>query len=94
MASPTSSNFQFLTAHDTLLVALGAQAERYFAEDPNTCLMKLRQFGERLAQRAAAHFNLPANDLKQSLSLTGQGMMKPMDIPRRRSPPKPSSPWA
>jgi type I restriction enzyme R subunit len=35
MASPTSSNFQFLSVHDTLLVAIGAQAERYFAEDPS-----------------------------------------------------------
>lgn len=30
MAALTSSNFQFLSVHDTLLVALGAQAERYF----------------------------------------------------------------
>jgi type I restriction enzyme R subunit len=65
MASPTSSNFQFLSAHDTLLVALGAQAERYFVEDPVTSLMKLRQFGERLAQRAAAHLNVRADNLRQ-----------------------------
>jgi len=63
--TPTSSNFQFLSAHDTLLVALGAQAERYFVEDPVTCLIKLRQFGERLAQRAAAHLNLRSDNLKQ-----------------------------
>ena len=65
MASPTSFNFQFLSAHDTLLVALGAQAERYFVDDPNTSVMKLRQFGERMAQRAAAHFNLRSEGLKQ-----------------------------
>jgi type I restriction enzyme, R subunit len=29
-------------------------AERYFPEDPNTCLLKLRQFGELLAQMTAA----------------------------------------
>ncbi|WP_257451373.1 type I restriction-modification system endonuclease [Archangium lipolyticum] len=65
MAAPTSSNFQFLSAHDTLLVALGAQAERYFVEDPNTSLMKLRQFGERLAQRAAAHLGIRWDNLRQ-----------------------------
>ncbi|HLM48819.1 MAG TPA: DUF4145 domain-containing protein, partial [Myxococcaceae bacterium] len=65
MVTPISSNFQFLSAHDTLLVALGAQAERYFVEDPVTCLIKLRQFGERLAQRAAAHLNLRSDNLKQ-----------------------------
>lgn len=37
---------------------LGALAERYFADDPNTCLIKLRQFGELLAQLAAAKIGL------------------------------------
>ena len=41
-----------------LLVALGAQAERYFTDDPTTSLMKLRQFAEVLAQRAAANLGL------------------------------------
>jgi len=50
----TSANFEFLRLHDPLLVALGAQAERYFADDPSTALIKLRQFGEVLARRAAA----------------------------------------
>jgi type I restriction enzyme R subunit len=30
-------------------------AERYFKEDPSTCLIKLRQFGELLAQLTAAN---------------------------------------
>ncbi|WP_347402407.1 restriction endonuclease [Corallococcus macrosporus] len=47
---PRSANFDFLRTHDPLLVALGAQAERYFAEDPTTCLMKLRQFAEVLEE--------------------------------------------
>lgn len=51
---PRSVNFGFLLTHDPLLVALGAQAERYFTEDPSTCLLKLRQFSEVLAQEAAA----------------------------------------
>ncbi|MGA2636197.1 hypothetical protein [Methylocella sp.] len=44
------SNFTFLKPHDDQLVRLGALAERYFHDDPNTCLIKLRQFGELLAQ--------------------------------------------
>jgi type I restriction enzyme, R subunit len=53
-----SLNFSFLAVHDTQLVRLGALAERYFADDPNTCLIKLRQFGELLAQLAAANIGL------------------------------------
>ena len=40
-----SANFGFLSAHDAQLERLGALAERYFKDDPNTCLIKLRQFG-------------------------------------------------
>ena len=43
----------FLARYDGALMAVAAQAERYFAEDPVTCLMKLRQFGELLAQQLA-----------------------------------------
>lgn len=48
-----ASNFGFLRSHDEQLVRLGMLAERYFAEDPNTSLLKLRQFGELLAQLLA-----------------------------------------
>ncbi|MCG8368284.1 MAG: hypothetical protein MJA27_33750 [Pseudanabaenales cyanobacterium] len=37
---------------------MGILAEQYFANDPNTCLIKLRQFGEQLAQLVAARINL------------------------------------
>jgi type I restriction enzyme R subunit len=50
----TSSNFGFLGVHAAQLVSLGALAERYFRGDPNTALIKLRQFGETLAQCVAA----------------------------------------
>ena len=49
-----SANFEFLRSQDPQLSRLGAWAERYFSDDPNTCVMKLRQFGERLAQLVAA----------------------------------------
>jgi type I restriction enzyme R subunit len=49
-----SANFSFLAKHDVQLSRLGALAERYFGDDPNTALMKLRQFAELLAQLTAA----------------------------------------
>ena len=53
-----ASNFVFLRPHDIQLVRLGALAERYFHDDPNTCLIKLRQFGELLAQLIAGKTGL------------------------------------
>lgn len=55
-----SANFDFLEMHDAQLVRLGGLAERYFKDDPNTCLIKLRQFGEVLAQVTAAKAGLLA----------------------------------
>ena len=52
--STTSANFGFLIGYDATLVSVAAFAERYFPDDPTTCLMKLRQFGELLAQQLAA----------------------------------------
>jgi type I restriction enzyme R subunit len=56
--TPRSANFGFLERHDPQLERLGALAERYFREDPNTCLIKLRQFAELLAQLTAAKAGL------------------------------------
>ena len=53
--SALSSNFAHLHEHDEQLVRLGMLAERYFAEDPNTCLLKLRQLAELLAQITASN---------------------------------------
>ncbi len=53
MAARTS-NFDLLEKHDPQLHRLGLLAERYFADDPNTCLLKLRQLAELLAQLLAA----------------------------------------
>jgi type I restriction enzyme, R subunit len=70
-----SGNFTLLAQHDIQLVRLGALAERYFRDDPNTCLIKLRQFGEVLAQLAAAKAGLyrsaeePQADLLRRLNL-------------------------
>jgi type I restriction enzyme R subunit len=51
---PTSANFGFLARYDAGLAMAAIRAEQYFPEDPVTSLMKLRQFGEMLAQQIAA----------------------------------------
>ncbi len=58
MAIERASNFAHLSAHDVQLLRLGQLAERYFAEDPNTCLLKLRQLAELLAQLVASNLGL------------------------------------
>ncbi len=55
---PESKNFNHLKAFDAQLVRLGSLAERYFQEDPNTTLIKLRQYSEFLAQLTAASLGL------------------------------------
>ncbi len=62
MAGGLSRNFAFLSSHDEQLARLPALAERYFAEDPNTCLLKLRQFAECLAQEVAARSGVYQGD--------------------------------
>lgn len=53
--SSFESNFACLAEHDEQPVRVGVLAERYFPEDPNTCLLKLRQLAEILAQTAASY---------------------------------------
>src|SRR3984957_17627775 len=66
---PISANFDFLGKQDAQLVRLGALAERYFKDDPNTCLIKLRQFGEVLAQLMAAKAGLFSSPEEQQTDL-------------------------
>ncbi len=54
MAKLLQTNFAHLEQNDEKLLSLGLLAEKYFAEDPNTCLLKLRQLSELLAQLVAA----------------------------------------
>jgi type I restriction enzyme R subunit len=56
--SGLTSNFAHLREHDEQLLRLGMLAERYFAEDPNTCLLKLRQLAELLAQITASNVGI------------------------------------
>ncbi|MCF4009999.1 type I restriction-modification system endonuclease [Rheinheimera sp. UJ63] len=48
------SNFAFLVEYDPLFLQLAQSAERAFNADPNTTLIKLRQFAEAIAQEVAA----------------------------------------
>ena len=54
MLTQKSENFEFLSLHDAALSTLGGLAERYFDDDPPTCIFKLRQFSELLAKQVAA----------------------------------------
>lgn len=56
------SNFIFLESYDPLLAALAQAAERNFPEDPNTCLIKMRQFGELLAQNLSKAHKISIDD--------------------------------
>jgi type I restriction enzyme R subunit len=67
---PSSVNFGFLVQRDHLLVSLCGLAERYFAEDPVTTLMKARQFAELLVQRTAAHLGRPLVPQEQQTDLS------------------------
>jgi type I restriction enzyme R subunit len=70
-----SPNLEFLAKYDAQLVRLGALAERYFRDDPNTCLIKLRQFTELIARLTAARTaryatqDEPLADLLRRLSI-------------------------
>ena len=62
-------NFVSLEPHAPQLVRLDALAEQYFTSDPNTCLIKLRQFGELLAQLTAANVGLYVSGDERQLDL-------------------------
>ncbi|MBE7635240.1 type I restriction-modification system endonuclease [Sneathiella sp. P13V-1] len=49
-----SQNFAILESHAPQLTELGTLAERYYHESPNTATIKLRQYGELMAQMTAA----------------------------------------
>lgn len=62
MKEQLRSNFTQLKKHDEQLLRLGLLAERYFPDDPNTSLLKLRQFAELLAQHVAANVGVPLEE--------------------------------
>ncbi len=66
---PESANFQFLTEHDPIFLHLASAAERVFANDPNTTLIKLRQLGEALAQDLAARSGIQFDETTSQADL-------------------------
>lgn len=85
MNAALSQNFAFLEAHDPPLVRLGADAERFFSRDPDVSLLRLRQFGERLAQRTAAlsglYSSTPEGQAELLRRLQDRGLITP-DVAR------------
>src|SRR5262249_8348929 len=53
-----TSNFGHMQEHSEQLLRLGMLAERYFPDDPNTAVLKLRQLAELLAQLVATKVGL------------------------------------
>jgi type I restriction enzyme, R subunit len=68
---PKSANFEFLKPVDAQLFRLAALAEHYFRADPNTCLLKLRQFAELMARDVGARAGLLAEPDQAQAQLLG-----------------------
>ena len=68
----STRNFAFLAAHDSALAEVAALAERYFADDPVTSLMKIRQLGELLAQQVAARAGVLGDAEEPQAELLGR----------------------
>lgn len=72
-----NSNFSHLSSHSDRLLKLGLLAERYFTDDPNTCLLKLRQLAELLAQETAANLGMLTTSEESQFDLIG----RMLDVP-------------
>lgn len=59
---PVSSNFSFLQSENKQLTHLASLAEYFLHLDTNTCLVKLRQFGELLAKQVALKVGISINN--------------------------------
>jgi type I restriction enzyme R subunit len=82
----TSSNFGFLAKRYPQLERIGVLAEDYFSDDPIVSLITVRQFGEALAQLAAARSGLftdanePQADLLRRLRVDGNYPRNVLDL--------------
>lgn len=64
---PLSDNFAHLQACDEQLARLGTLAEKYLADDPNTSLIKMRQYGETAAKQVASKVGLYKPEEREDL---------------------------
>ena len=67
-----ATNFTHLQEHDAQLLRLGMLAEKYFPDDPNTSLLKVRQLAELLAQLVAAKVGIYTSADEQQYALLGR----------------------
>lgn len=67
-----TGNFEFLAAHDELLVRLAQTAEASFVPDPNTTMVKLRQLGEALAKDIAARIGVEIDSQTKQIDLLNE----------------------
>jgi len=49
-----TSNFHFIKTHDPVFFQLASAAEQFFAIDPNTTIVKLRQLSEALSKEVVS----------------------------------------
>ncbi|WP_118792108.1 hypothetical protein [Neisseria bergeri] len=56
------SNLTFFQSDFPILFTLVRNAERYFADDSNTLVMKTRQFAELTAKAVAANYGLAESE--------------------------------
>ena len=54
----TQSNFSFLKGHNDFLFSIAQAAEKNYPDDPNTTLVKLRIFGEYVANHLGKLLNI------------------------------------
>ncbi len=82
MNHPTSLNFGFLYGHDPHLTTYAARAERYVFDDPNTSLLKLRQFAELLGRHVAAFHTIDTtdNELRDVVAVIRRKRLAPREI--------------
>jgi type I restriction enzyme R subunit len=64
-----STNFQFLKPYDPIFLQLATVAEQMYHSDPNTTLVKLRQFAEALAQEIASHLGIEPYEYEDQYQL-------------------------
>ena len=67
-----ATNFVQLQEHDEQLLRLGMLAEKYFPDDPNTSLLKLRQLAELLAQLVATKIGIYLSTDEMQYELLGR----------------------
>lgn len=65
----SSINFSFLESQNPQLSHLASLAEYFLHIDTNTCLVKLRQFGELLAKQVALKVDIPINNNEEQFYL-------------------------